>query len=103
MRGDLRLSAEARQAVWFLLRPPMPAWVSLATPARPAWVALVAMGAAMLPRWARRMYRLPGLPTTDIGASLAGLAVRTPLVAIPRTVREGPHQKAGRKRTEAAA
>jgi hypothetical protein len=41
-------------------------------PARPGWRCAAAAG-AMLPRWARRMYGLPGLPTTDIAATAAGL------------------------------
>ena len=70
----------------------------LATPARPAWVALAAAAGAMLPRWARRLYRLPGLPTTDLAASAAGLAFRSGLLIVPDSLRAGPHLKDARAR-----
>jgi hypothetical protein len=37
------------------------------------------------------MYRLPGLPTTDVGATAAGIALRTSLLALPEHLRHGPH------------
>lgn len=98
MRPELRLTPDAREAARFLLLPPMPTWVRWLTPARPAWGGLAGLGFALLPRWARRMFRLPGLPTTDAGASAALRALRTPLLALPASVREGPHQKAARVR-----
>jgi uncharacterized protein (DUF2236 family) len=52
----------------------------------------------MLPRWARRMYRLPGLPTTDVAATAAGLAFRSGLLVVPERLREGPHVTAARNR-----
>jgi uncharacterized protein (DUF2236 family) len=52
----------------------------------------------MLPRWARRMYRLPGLPTTDVGATAAGIALRTSLLALPDHLRHGPHWAAAMER-----
>ena len=36
--------------------------------------ALIATSAGMLPSWARRLYGLPGLPATTLGATLAGRA-----------------------------
>ena len=98
MRPSLRVTAAARDAAAFVLWPPMPALVQLGTPARPAWVALASAAAAMLPRWARRMYRLPGLPTTDVAASAAGLAFRTGLLVVPDSLRQGPHVKQARAR-----
>ncbi|MDQ3455822.1 MAG: DUF2236 domain-containing protein [Actinomycetota bacterium] len=103
VRPELRLTSEARDAARFLLRPPMPTWVRWLTPARPAWGGLAGLGFALLPRWARRVYRLPGLPTTDAGASAAVRALRTPLLALPASVREGPHQKAARARLAQSA
>lgn len=98
MRPQLRLTEQARQAALFVLWPPMPSRIRLATPARPAWVAIAAASAAMLPRWARRLYRLPALPTTDLGATAVGLALRSGLLAVPGRLRHGPHVKAAQQR-----
>ena len=98
VRPQLRVTKAAREAAAFVLWPPMPLKVSVATPARPAWVALAAAGGAMLPRWARRLYRLPGLPTTDLAASAAGLAFRTGLLLVPGSLRAGPHLTDARAR-----
>ncbi len=72
----------------------MPSLVQVGTPARPAWVALATASFAMLPRWARRLYPLPGLPTTDLAATAAGLALRTGLLVVPGRLRHGPAVKA---------
>jgi uncharacterized protein (DUF2236 family) len=98
VRPQLRATRAARDVAAFLLWPPMPALVQLGTPARPAWVAMTAAAGAMLPRWARRMYRLPGLPTTDLAATAAGLAFRSGVLVVPEALREGPHLKAARSR-----
>jgi len=83
VRPELRVSAVARSnALWGFV-PPMPRWVQVLTPARPAWAGLVTVAAGMLPPWARRLYGLPGLPTTDLAATLSGRAVRSALVALP--------------------
>ena len=100
LRPQLRVTAEARRAASFVLWPPMPSLVQLGTPARPAWVALATTAFAMLPRWARRLYRLPGLPTTDVVATAAGLAFRSGLLAVPGRLRHGPHVKAAKTRFE---
>jgi len=94
----LRVTAEARRAATFVLWPPMPTLVRLGTPARPAWVALATAAFAMLPRWARRLYRLPGLPTTDLAATAAGLAFRHGLLVVPERLRHGPQVKAAKQR-----
>ena len=98
MRPELRVTAEARATARFVLFPPMPAKVALGTPARPAWGALAGVAAAMLPRWTRRLYRLPGIPTTDLGASAAGLVLRSGLLALPESLRHGPHLKDAKTR-----
>jgi uncharacterized protein (DUF2236 family) len=75
MRPRLLLTDEARLAVGNLFAPKgdAPTLIKLAIPT----VALVSL--ASLPRWARRMYGLPGLPTTDLGttATLRGLRTAT--------------------------
>jgi uncharacterized protein (DUF2236 family) len=93
IRPQLRVTAEARRTAGFVLWPPMPALVRLGTPARPAWVALASAAFAMLPRWARRLYRMPGLPTTDVAATAAGLAFRSGLLVVPERLRHGPAVK----------
>ena len=98
VRPQLRVTAEARRTAGFVLWPPMPALVQLGTPARPAWVALAGAAFSMLPRWARRMYGLPGLPTTDAAATAAGLAFRSGLLIVPERLRHGPALKQGRAR-----
>lgn len=98
MRPQLRVGTEGRAAAQFILWPPMPAKVQLGTPARPAWVALATAAFAMLPRWARRLYHLPGLPTTDLAASAAGLAFRSGLLVVPGRLRHGPAVRAAHAR-----
>ena len=102
LQPRLRVTAEARSAALFVLSPPMPTVVQVATPARPVWAGVAGLAFAMLPRWARRLYRLPGVPTTDVGASLAGRALRATLLAVPAALREGPHVKAARARLAVA-
>ena len=98
MRPQLRIGPEGRAAAQFVLWPSMPARVQLGTPARPAWTALAVAAFAMLPRWTRRLYSLPGLPTTDLAASAAGLAFRSGLLVVPARLRNGPHLKAAQAR-----
>jgi len=98
VQPQLRMTAGAREAARFVLWPPMPSLVALGTPARPAWVALATAAFAMLPRWARRLYSLPGLPTTDVAATTAGLAFRSGLLVVPDALRAGPHVKDARRR-----
>jgi uncharacterized protein (DUF2236 family) len=89
VRPELRMTEAARKTARFVLFPPMPT-KALLTPARPAWTVVAGTAAAMLPRWARRMYRLPGLPPTDMAATAAGMAIRASLLALPEAV----HRKA---------
>jgi uncharacterized protein (DUF2236 family) len=98
VQPQLRVTGAAREAVRFLLWPPMPALVRLGTPARPAWAGLVMAAFAMLPPWARRLYSLPGLPTTDLAATAAGLAFRSGLLVVPEALRAGPHLTQARVR-----
>ncbi|MEP6697351.1 MAG: oxygenase MpaB family protein [Pseudonocardiales bacterium] len=99
---QLGVTAQAREAAHYVLLPPMPAAVRLATPARPAWAGLAGLAFSLLPRWARRMYALPGLPTTDLAATAAVAALRTGLLAVPAALRDGPHLKAARSRLAAS-
>ena len=105
VRPDLRVTAVALRNVLWGFAPPMPAWVRYATPARPAWATLVGIAAALLPPWARRLYRLPGLPATDLSATLAARAVRSGLLLVPGQLASNPAHREARSRvaTDAAA
>jgi len=82
MRPQLKVTRLARETALWGFAPPMPHWVSLATPARPAWASLVAVAAGMLPRWARRLYGLPGVPTTDLAATIGGRLTRRSILLL---------------------
>lgn len=97
VRPALRLTAEARRGVRALAVPPMTRWITLLTPARPAWLTLAGVAAALLPRWARRMYRLPGLPTTDLAATTAIRALRTATLAVPDRLLGPPEVRGARR------
>jgi uncharacterized protein (DUF2236 family) len=79
VRPSLRLTDEARLGVGGLLRPqpeaPATAAVVLST------IAGLAFGT--LPRWARRLYGLPGLPTTDAVTSVALRLTRGATTLLP--------------------
>ncbi len=96
VRPELRLTDEARRGVRRLAVPPMTSWVRLLTPARPAWLTLAGVAITLLPRWARRMYRLPGLPTTDLAATGAIKALRSALLALPDRWSGPPEVQAAR-------
>ncbi|HET7902426.1 MAG TPA: oxygenase MpaB family protein [Candidatus Nanopelagicales bacterium] len=98
VRPQLEATPQARDAVRALLWPPMQPRVEWLTPARPAWTALALTGFGLLPRWARRMFALPGLPVTDLSASVSARALRAALVAVPESRRTNPHLAAARIR-----
>ena len=98
VRPQLRVSAEGRRATAFVFAPPMPGWVRVGTPAPVAWAGMATVAFSLLPRWARRLHRMPGLPTTDLAASLAARALRSTLMVVPASRREGPHLVAARQR-----
>ena len=97
-RPELRVTAAARETAKFLLLPPMPALVQLATPARVVWTSAAGLAFASLPRWARRLYGLPGLPTTDLGASVTLRSLRLASSVLPTTLREPPAYRAAKQR-----
>ena len=79
----------------------MPKKVRLLTPARPAWAGLAGMAFALMPGWARRLYRMPGLPTTDLAATAALRALRTGLQVLPDRWTGPPEVLAARAQIEA--
>lgn len=98
VRPELRVTGTGWRNVLLGFAPPMPRRVAFLTPARPAWASMVGLSAALLPRWARRLYHLPGLPTTDLAASLGGRALRTAALAVPAGVRQSPYKRAALER-----
>ena len=98
MRPQLEVTAETRESVRDLIWPPMAPRVQLLTPARPAWTTLALTGFGLMPRWSRRMFALPALPTTDVSASITARALRTALLAVPEGRRTNPHLAAARLR-----
>ena len=78
--------------------PPMPALVQLATPARAVWASAAGLAFASLPRWARRLYGLPGLPTTDLGASVTLRWLRAGVVGAAGDG-SASHRHTGRRRS----
>ncbi|HEV7657627.1 MAG TPA: oxygenase MpaB family protein [Mycobacteriales bacterium] len=98
VRPQLRVTAAGRETAKFLFLPPMPAVVQLATPARAVWASAAGLAFASLPRWARRLYGSPGLPTTDVGASLTLRWLRTASVVLPASLREPPAYRAAKQR-----
>jgi uncharacterized protein (DUF2236 family) len=102
MRPELRATRAAREAVLFVLLPPMPVLVQVVTPARPLWASAAGLAFATLPPWARRQFQLPGLPTTDVAAVAALRALRLSLLAVPPAVRDGPHLKQAQRRVARA-
>jgi uncharacterized protein (DUF2236 family) len=90
MRPHLRVTPDAAEGALWGMAPPMSWRVSLLTPARPAWAGLVALAWALLPRWARRLYGLPGLPTTDLAATAAARGLRRTLLLAPGGLGRNP-------------
>jgi uncharacterized protein (DUF2236 family) len=79
VRPELYLCAEGRVALTNLLAARMPAPLA----ARLAVPPVAALAFATLPRWARRLCYLPGLPTTDLGATLALRALQQAVRLLP--------------------
>ena len=97
MRPRLRLTDEAITGTVNLMTARLPApW-----PVKVTQPPVAALAFATMPRWARRMYGSPGLPTTDLSATLALRALRGAAARIPMPP-EPPHlQRARRLMAEA--
>jgi uncharacterized protein (DUF2236 family) len=98
VRPQLAVTQAAREASRLILLPPMPAWVRYLTPAQPAWGGLAGLAVALLPRWARRMYSLPGLGLTDAAGTAAVRAFRASLLALPPRASRSPIVRGGFER-----
>jgi uncharacterized protein (DUF2236 family) len=101
MRPQLSVGRDALQTARFLVVPSLP-WGLGYTPIRPLWMGVAAYGFSLLPPWARRLYGLPGLPATDVSATLTSRAVRLTLRLVPDAVLEGPIFQNAMERVERA-
>ena len=101
MRPRLSVGKDARETARFLVVPSLP-WGLGFTPLRPLWMGVAAYGFSLLPPWARRLYGLPGLPTTDLSATLTSRAVRLSLRLVPDALTEGPIFQNAMERVERA-
>lgn len=102
VRPELALTRDSAAAAMFLSAPPLP-WLLGLSPVRLAWLGLAGIAVGLLPPWARRIYGLPGVPTTDPIATVSARAIRLALRAIPEKVFRGPIYNAAMIRAEAAA
>jgi uncharacterized protein (DUF2236 family) len=102
IRPELALTRDSADTALFLAMPPLPYKLGL-TPVRLAYGAVAATAVGLLPPWARRLYGLPGLPTTDLSAGLSARALRRLLRALPHAWYEGPIYQAAMSRAAAAA
>jgi uncharacterized protein (DUF2236 family) len=102
VRPELRADADARATARFLTLPTFP-WRLGWTPVRPLWIGVAAYGFSLLPPWARRLYGLPGLPTTDLTATLTTRALRTFVRTLPTQLLEGPIYRAAKQRAAQVA
>lgn len=80
MRPQLYACREAREGLVRSLNPPVPPALRALKLAAPP---LTALAFALLPRWARRQYGFPGLPTTDLAATATVRALRVVTMALP--------------------
>ncbi len=101
IRPELRCDADVRATAGFLVAPTFP-WGLGWTPVRPLWWGVSAYAFGLLPAWARCLYGLPGLPTTDLAATLTSRAIRSAIRALPTSKLEGPLYRAAMSRAAAA-
>ena len=99
VRPELALTPAAVDVAAFLAVPPMPHHLGW-TPARPAWIGVAAAGFGLLPRWARRMYRVPGLPMADLAATVTARVGRQAMRVLP--LKPGPIYTDAMRRAEQA-
>ncbi|WP_037558447.1 oxygenase MpaB family protein [Spirillospora albida] len=87
MREGIWACREAREGLRRMFSPAVPAHLMPLKLAAPALGTLVV---STLPRWARRMYGLPGLPTSDLAATLALKTLYRTSHAVPERYRYSP-------------
>jgi uncharacterized protein (DUF2236 family) len=96
MRPRIFACHEARDGLWRMFNPAVPRKLlplKLAAPAAGTFVV------STLPRWARRMYGLPGLPTSDLAATLALKGLYRTTRVVPERYRYSPDARRARELT----
>lgn len=87
MRGRIWACDEARLGLRRMFSPAVPRNL---LPLKLAAPAVGTLTVSTLPRWARRMYGLPGLPTSDLAATLALKSLYRTTRAVPERYRYSP-------------
>lgn len=90
VRPELHASPVTRRATLRLTLPPLSLRTELTTPTRALWTTVAGLAFALLPRWARRIYGLPGLPATDMAATVVLRSLRAATLQLPERWRHGP-------------
>jgi uncharacterized protein (DUF2236 family) len=93
MRPDIWACKEARDGLRRLFNPAVPRQL---LPLKLAAPAIATLAVSTLPRWARRMYGLPGLPTSDLAATMTLKALYRGTHLIPPNYRYSPDAKRAR-------
>jgi uncharacterized protein (DUF2236 family) len=112
VRPQLRMTRDAADALLFLSVPPPPwrpgtGWRRAALdrlgrpPFRLAGLGVAATAFGLLPRWARRLYGAPGLPVTDLTATVSARTLRLAMNSLPHRIYEGPIYRAAMARASA--
>ncbi|HEX2312365.1 MAG TPA: oxygenase MpaB family protein [Thermomonospora sp.] len=94
MRPRIWACREARDGLRRLFNPAVP------RPLLPLKLAAPGIGmlvVSTLPRWARRMYGLPGLPTSDLAATLTLQAMHRGSQVVPERLRYSPDARRARR------
>jgi uncharacterized protein (DUF2236 family) len=87
-RSELRVTAEAKATVRFLLWPTMPRGLRFLAPFKVFWAPFGLLAYYSLPRWARSMYgSLPELPGIERVVPLGLRVMRRVTLLVPRRVR----------------
>ena len=95
VRPGLYACAEAKRAVRKSYNPELPAQL---LPLKLMLPPMNALAFATLPRWARKMYGTPGVPLTDLGATVALRMAHQSVTRIPRRLIYLPAARAAHRR-----
>ncbi|WP_338071222.1 oxygenase MpaB family protein [Actinomadura bangladeshensis] len=96
MRRRIYACREAREGLRRMFSPAVPRNL---LPLKLAAPAVGTLTVATLPRWARRMYGLPGLPTSDLAATLTLKGLYQTTRVVPERYRYSPDARRARRLT----